>query len=145
MPRKSLVNRARAANLKKNMKYLPKWTNEEVKDGHFPCPDSHGCCNAIDAPREDDITIAVIKFYSINLILSTRSHSLRNWSLCMGIFVILIPNSLQIELYWGAVKFHYCGFCNRLTSVEEMEIRIQVLECLNSVPLLQIRWWAFLF
>ena len=50
-----------------------------------------------------------------------------------------------IEQYWGAVKFHYCSFRNRLTSVEEMEIRIRVLECLNSVPLLQIRWWAFYF
>jgi len=43
-----------------------------------------------------------------------------------------------IEQYWGAVKFHYRGFRNQPTTIDEMEK--WVLECLDSVPLLQI-WW----
>jgi hypothetical protein len=39
-----------------------------------------------------------------------------------------------IEQYWGAVKFRYRSFCNKPTTIEEMEKR--VLECLS---LLQIR------
>ena len=42
-----------------------------------------------------------------------------------------------IEQYWGAVKFRYRSFRNKPTTLEEMENR--VLECLDSIPLLQIR------
>jgi len=42
-----------------------------------------------------------------------------------------------IEQYWGAVKFRYRSFRNKPTTIDEMEKR--VLECLDSIPLLQIR------
>jgi hypothetical protein len=42
-----------------------------------------------------------------------------------------------IEQYWGAVKFRYRGFHSRPATLEEMEKR--VLECLDSIPLLQIQ------
>jgi hypothetical protein len=42
-----------------------------------------------------------------------------------------------IEQYWGAVKFRYRNFANRPATVGEMEAR--VLECLDSIPLSQIR------
>lgn len=42
-----------------------------------------------------------------------------------------------IEQYWGAVKFRYRGFGTRPSNVDEMEKR--VLECLDDIPILQIR------
>lgn len=42
-----------------------------------------------------------------------------------------------IEQYWGAVKFRYRGFGTRPSNLEEMERR--VLECLDDIPILQIR------
>ncbi|KAF8225733.1 hypothetical protein L208DRAFT_413992 [Tricholoma matsutake] len=45
-----------------------------------------------------------------------------------------------IEQYWGAVKFRYRGFGTRPSNVDEMQKR--VLECLDDIPLLQIRRYA---
>jgi hypothetical protein len=42
-----------------------------------------------------------------------------------------------IEQYWGAVKFRFRDFHSRPATLEEMEKRM--LECLDSIPLLQIR------
>jgi len=42
-----------------------------------------------------------------------------------------------IEQYWGAVKFRYRGFGTRPSNVDGMEQR--VLECLDDIPILQIR------
>ena len=81
--------------------------------------------------------VAVVACCSVNQISSTRSHNSRNSSLCMAIFVIFIPNITVIEQYWGAVKFRYCSFRNKPTTIEEMEN--QVLECLDSISLLQIQ------
>jgi hypothetical protein len=53
MPRKSNANRARAANLQREKRHLPKPTVEEVEDEDFPGPDSHGCHDA--CPQQDDI------------------------------------------------------------------------------------------
>ena len=80
--------------------------------------------------------IVVVNFCSINQILSTRSHNLKKLLLCMALFRCCKLNF--IEQYWGAVKFHYCSFHNKPTTIEEMEK--WMLECLDNIPLLHIQW-----
>ena len=78
MPRKSRANRARAANLQREKRYLPKQTVEEVEgdsedsDIHAELAladsDSHvGCCEAADSdmPQKNDIIGDDVKFLDV--------------------------------------------------------------------------------